>query len=242
MANSFSQDFEHQVVEGWSNRTEISNTEAYLLPKYLKNNTLKVLEAGTGAGVFSFYIEEELGFTHVKGFDVLSKMIEIASFNASKRNSKVVFFQADAANLEAVGDSEFDYLIYLGQILSMVPKSLLENSLSEAYRIGNDKATYIFSFLDWDSRWYNPLLSLVINTFRLFRGEKIEKYYLPEIKTPDRSINWRFYKKKQQGILWVKNKHAIGSLKKVGFNIIKSYQEEELTNYKGRAIYIICEK
>ncbi|WP_185956460.1 class I SAM-dependent methyltransferase [Changchengzhania lutea] len=242
MTNTFSKKFEEQVIDAWGNRKDLSKIEKYLLPKYLTNNKLKVVEAGTASGIFSFYIEEQLGFKNIKAFDLIPKMIELAREKALAKKSKIDFVQADASNLNCFENNYFDYLVYLGQILCMVPKAYLSKSLNEAYRIGKKDSTYIFSFLDWNSRWFNPILSKVVNLVRFLNGIKTEKYYIPQVKTVDRSINWKFYKKEQHGILWIKKNAAIKLLKKTGFKIVKIYDEEELTHYRGVAFYIICKK
>jgi len=241
MSTSFSKDYEKKIVQNWIDRSGISLVEEYLLPKYITNNKLKVIEAGTAAGVFSFYLEENFGFKNITAFDIIDEMIVTANAKAKAKQSSITFVQGDASNLDAFKNNEFDYLIYLGQILSMLPKNLLDASLKEAYRLGNKNAVYIFSFLDWESRWYNPLVSLAINSVRFITGRKVKKYYIPELLL-GKSINKRFFSKEQNGILWIKKKQILKKLDDLGYQVESYYKEEDLTKMKGRAMYIICKK
>ncbi|GAA4231932.1 hypothetical protein GCM10022291_05480 [Postechiella marina] len=238
----FHEKFKKDVVDRWSCRSSISDIEKYLFSTYLTNNKLEVIEAGTAAGIFCFYLEDELGFSKINAFDIIPEMIQIAKDKAKKKQSKVDFKQGDAADLKGFESNKFDYLIYLGQVLSMVPKDLFDQSIKEAHRIGKKDATYIFSFLDWNSRWYNPILSFFINFVRLVTGRKVQKYYLPEVKKVDNSFNWLFFRKEQHGILWGKKAKILKKLKDSGFQIQKVYNEEEITNRKGKIFYVICTK
>ncbi|WP_445736481.1 class I SAM-dependent methyltransferase [Mariniflexile sp.] len=239
--SGFSEHYEKKVVENWIGRSSINKVEEYLFSKYINNNKLKVIDAGTAAGIFSFYLEEKSGFKNITAFDIIDEMIVTAKAKAVQKQSTITFVQADASNLNNFDGGQFDYLIYLQQILSMVPKELLNKSLEEAYRIGSKDAVYIFSFLDWNSRWYNPIVSMVINLVRPITGRKIKKYYLPELLL-GKSINKNFFSKEHHGILWVKKKHILKKLNACGFKVSAYYREEDLTKATGRAMYIICKK
>lgn len=239
--NYFSKSFEKQVVDDWIDRSEVSVQEIYLLSNYLLDNTLNVVEAGTGAGRLSFYIEESMEFKNVKAFDLIPEMVERSKTKAEHKKSNIEFIEADASNLSSYSDGKFSYLVYLQQILCMVSSERLGNALDEAHRISKPDATFIFSFMNWDSRWYNPVLSFSINLIRFLSGRKIEKYYLPMLRVKD-GINWDFFKKDQHGILWVKKKSIIKMLHKASFKIETIYTDEDLTKSKGMAFYLICKK
>ena len=142
---------------------------------------------------------------NIAAFEIIPYMIQKAKTKAKSKKSNIQFYLDDASDLNRFKDNEFDYLLYLGQVLSMVPKANLNDALLEAFRICKPNGTFILSFMDWDSRWYNKLLSFNINFFRILTGRKIQKYYLPELKFHNR-INWKFYKKEQHPILWVRKK------------------------------------
>jgi ubiquinone/menaquinone biosynthesis C-methylase UbiE len=242
MKHNFSKKFEEHVIKGWENKSDIGYKLDEFISQYVTDRTASVVEAGTGAGVLSFYLEESLKFENIKAFDILPYMIEKARIAAEQKKSNIRFYVEDASNLSCFEKDEFHYLLYLGQILSMVPKDDLNNALLEAYRICDPKGTFILSFMDWDSRWYNKLLSFNINFMRVLTGRKIQKYYLPELKFHNR-INWKFYHKEQHPILWVRKKHMVEKLQKIGFKIEAIYKEAELTkNDKGLSLYFVCKK
>ncbi|GAA4282102.1 class I SAM-dependent methyltransferase [Gaetbulibacter aestuarii] len=241
MESSFSNDFIDHTISDWAGRKEPNIVEKYLFENYLENSELSVLEAGTGAGVLSFCLEKKFGFKNITAFDIIPKMIKKAQDKAKKQKSNIKFMVANACHLQSLKSGQFDYLIYLGQILSMVPEEQLNLALEEAYRLGSKNSTYFFSFLDWGSRWYNPILSFNINLARLLTGRPIKKYYIPEIKYKG-SINWHFYENEQHALLWCKKDRIIRKLKLAGFNVKKIYYESDITNKKGTAFYFVCNK
>lgn len=241
MKSPFSKAFEEHTINTWSDRSKINQVESYLLSNYFKDKNTSILDAGTGNGVFSFYLEKELGFQNISAFDIIPKMIERAKKNATEKTSNVNFFVADAAQLHDVKSNQFGYLCYLQQVLSMVPEHSLNAALKEAHRIGNEHSTYLFSFLDWHSRWYNPILSLNINTVRLLKGKPVQKRYLPELKFNGK-LNKQFYKSDQHAMLWAKKRDILKTLNNTGFEVKTVYKEKMITNKKGRALFFVCTK
>ena len=76
------------------------------------NQTLKVLDIGTGPGFFTIILEE-LGFNSITGVDVSEKMLEVARKNIQKygkENSSIQLLQMDAQNLEFEPES-FDMIV-----------------------------------------------------------------------------------------------------------------------------------
>ena len=96
----FSESFNQKVIENWGDRTRISKLENYLLSKYLTNPSLAVIEAGTGAGVLSFFIEESLKFDKVTAFDIIPEMIDRALIKSKEKKSNIHFTYGDASNLK----------------------------------------------------------------------------------------------------------------------------------------------
>ncbi len=216
--------------------------EEAILRKYLKEPSKKVVEAGAGGGRLTFFIES-LGFGEISGFDIVSEMVALAQAEALKRKSKIKFEIGDAADLNIFDSNSFDYLVYIQQVLCFVPKSLFNASLSEAYRIAKKDAIVIFSFLDYESRFYNPLLSLITNAIRTIRGEDRSKYHLPWLKINDTQINWRLFKKGAPSVYWVKKEQILNQLKQVGFEIMEVDHGNKI-HRKGNkgALYVVCRK
>ena len=216
--------------------------EEAVLRKYLKTPSKKVVEAGAGGGRLTFFIES-LGFSQIFGFDIVPEMVALAQGEAIKRNSSIKFEVGDAADLKIFDSNSFDYLVYMQQVLCFVPRPLFSASLSEAYRIAKKDAIVIFSFLDYDSRFYNPLLSLISNMIRTIRGEDRLKHHLPWLKINDTQINWRLFKKGAPSVYWVKKEQILKQLKQVGFEIMEVDHGNRI-HPKGNkgALYIICRK
>lgn len=241
MTKNFSKDFENHTFKDWGTRKRTNSAENYLFNNYFIDNNLSILEAGTGSGICSFYLEDTLNFKNITAFDILPKMIDSAKEKAKVKQSKISFFVGDASNLSSLPSNSFDYLCYLQQILCMLPPNQLNIAMQEAYRLGSKNSIYLFSFLDWKSRWYNPILSLNINLIRFFKGHKIQKKYLPEVKF-NKKINWQFYKNNQHPILWGTKKEFIKLLTSNGFKINSFYTDKKITNRKGCGIYFVCSK
>jgi len=163
--------YSEQLFKVWSEKKELLLVEDYLIKKYLSNKNGKVIEAGTGGGRIIFEIEK-LGFTNLEAFDYVENMISFCKEKKNKLNSLINFEVADATNLKSYETNTFDYLIYLQQVLCFIDEENTHQALKEAHRIGRHNSTYIFSFLNWNSKIYNPILSILVNFYRFLRGEK----------------------------------------------------------------------
>ena len=95
--------------------------------------------------------------------------------------------------------------------------------------------------MDWDARWYNPVISLIVNTYRLLAGEAWSKYYLPQLKLNGR-INYKKFFSSDCICYWPTKESIIKKLENSGFTIEAYYKEEELTSYNGFAFYLVCRK
>ncbi|WP_298540303.1 class I SAM-dependent methyltransferase [uncultured Aquimarina sp.] len=240
MKNEFKQNYKNEIIEGYKDRKQINHIENELINTYLVNKNLKVLEAGTGAGVISFYIESK-GFDSITAFDIIPDLIDRAKEKALKTKSKVNFIIADASALNELQDNHFGYVLYPQQILSMVSKKFLSEALSEAFRVGTKDSLYVFSFMDWQSRWYNPILSFMLNVLRLIRGEKWSSYYIPEL-TMNGKINTKFFHADQHSIFWGKETNILSLLEKHGFKSQRIVKQKKKFSLHGDGIFFVCKK
>ena len=231
--------YSDQLFSVWSSKEELLVIEKYFLEKYLINKNGKVIEAGTGGGRIIFEIEK-LGFSNLDAFDYVDKMISFCNIKKEHLNSSINFKNADATNLITYSEKEFDYLIYLQQVLCFIDKDELPIALKEAYRIGKQDSVYIYSFLNWNSKFYNLILSLIVNFFRILRGEKTSKYKLPWLII-DNKFNWKFINKNQPQNIWFKKKHILDILKKNGFSLIEIKTQVDNSDKNGH-IHIACKK
>jgi len=235
--------YSNELFEDWISRKGIIPEEEFLIKTHLVDKTKCVVEAGTGGGRISFYIEQ-LGFNNIFAFDFVPEMIDYANKIAKNISSKIKFDYADATNLSNYDNNSFDYLVYLQQVLCFISnKELFIMSLNESYRIAKKDSIVIYSFLDFDSRVYNSLLSNIISLIRKIRGEKISKQYLPWLKINNK-FNWKIFNKNQPINYWVKKDEIVSYLKKAGFIILEVKNSNEIIkNKKDKGmLYIVCKK
>ena len=228
-----------KLFKTWSEKSGLLLIEKYFIQKYLLNNAAKVVEAGTGGGRIIFEIEN-LGYNDLYAFDYVDKMITICNQKKKQNKSKIQFKIANALKLDCYKDNQFDYLVYLQQILCFLDKDKLHIGLKEAHRIGNTNAVYLFSFLNWDSKWYNPIFSLIVNFFRVVKNNKVSKNELPWLKINNK-FNWRFLNKNQPLNLWLKEKEIVKILENNGFSIIEIKTKVNGDDKVGH-IHVACKK
>lgn len=236
--------YSKELFEVWANMKNIFSAEDYFIKKYLTNTTKNVLEAGTGGGRISFYIEK-MGFKNISVFDIVPDMIKHANTIAKSTKSNIEFKVADASSLTEYKNDTYDYLVYLQQVLCFISKyELFYDSLKEAYRVTKKDGIVVFSFLDFDSRFYNSTLSLIINILRKIRGEKVLKQYLPWLKINNK-FNWKLFNRNQPVNYWVKKNLIITDLKNIGFSILEAKNKNQLnndSNSRKGMLYIVCRK
>lgn len=236
--------YSNELFEEWSHREQLLPAEEYLLKKYLVDKSKEVLEAGTGGGSISFYIEK-MGFEHITAFDFVPKMIEHAKAVAQERNSSINFEVNDATNLADYDNESYTYLIYLQQVLCFIePKELFLQGIKEAYRILKKDGVVVFSFLDFDSRPYNSALSKTLDILRKLRNEKRSSQYLPWLRIGS-SFNRNLLSSNQAVSYWVKKDDIIFDLENIGFSILEAKNTNQIhsdnTQRKGM-LYIVCKK
>lgn len=231
--------YSEDLFEIWSKKKGLIPLEAYFLNKYLLNKKGKTIEAGTGGGRIIFEIEKQ-GFSDLKAFDYVEKMVSFCNKEKLRLKSSIKFKIADATNLKNYKTNTFDYLIYFQQVLCFINKDKLPLALKEAHRIGNEKSIYLFSFLNWDSKFYNPILSMLVNLFRIIRAEKVNKYQLPWLNINGK-FNWKFLNKNQPQNMWYKEKDITKILGKNRFLIIE-VKTRVNTSEKIGHIHIACKK
>lgn len=228
-----------QLFKVWTEKKDLLPIETYFLKKYLTNKSGETIEAGTGGGRIIFEIEK-LGFTNLAAFDYVDIMIRFCKKKKEQINSRINFRTADATNLTDFDNNKFDYIIYLQQVLCFIDQALLPRALEEAYRIGKNDSIYLFSFLNWNSKLYNPILSSIVNLIRIIRNEKTNKYKLPWLNI-NGAFNWKFLNRDQPQNIWFKKKDVIETLEQNGFQIIE-IRSRVLSTNRPEHIHIACKK
>jgi ubiquinone/menaquinone biosynthesis C-methylase UbiE len=231
--------YANEELENWVEREGLIPQEKYLLEKYLPDHG-KLIEAGTGGGRISLEIMNKNGSLEILAFDFVQEMIERAKIKSNKIDFKV----ADATDLSFLENETFDTAIYLQQILSLIPYTLIPKALDEAYRILKKDGVIIFSFLYFKGRKINPLLSFITNIIRLLRGEPWQRCSLPWLKLA-RKVNYRLFAKGQAMTYWFEKDEIVDMLNKRGFKIIEIITSKEIvkqTKGSDGMLYIVCKK
>lgn len=223
----------------WVDRSGLLKEEAYFLSKYMTEKEGNTLEAGTGGGRIAYALEEQ-GYTSITAFDFVERFIEVAKTKKSATN--ISFCVADAVDLSLFPDNSFDQAIYLQQIISIIPHEKIDTALLEAARVLKPGSPILFSFLNWNGRSYNKLLSFLTNICRFLRGAPISKQQLPWLKLGGK-FNWKFLFADQSTTYWFTKEEITTKLEQLGFEMIESKTSSEFTHSISEGmIYIVCQK
>ena len=231
--------YANEELDGWTGRSGLIDTEAYLINKYIKNKG-SLIEAGTGGGRIALEVLEEYPNLDIVAFDFVEDMIR----SAKEKSSAIDFRVSDASDLSEFEDESFEFSIYLQQIVSLVPEELISKVLDESYRILKKDGVILFSFLYYEGRKINPILSFLTNTFRTLRNEKRREQTLPWLKLAGK-FNFNLFRKRQATTYWFKKKEIIELLQKNGFEILEVASAKEIqerTSGSEGMLYVVCKK
>jgi ubiquinone/menaquinone biosynthesis C-methylase UbiE len=231
--------YANEELNNWVEREGLIPQEKYLLDKYLLEEG-KLIEAGTGGGRISLEIMNKNGSLEILAFDFVEEMIESAKIKSNKIDFKV----ADATDLSFLENETFDIAIYLQQIISLIPYTLIPKALDESYRILKKDGVILFSFLYFKGRKINPLLSFITNTIRVSRGESWQKCSLPWLKLAGKA-NFRLFAKGQAMTYWFEKDEIVSMLEKRGFTILEMTTSKKIAKQTEGAegmLYIVCKK
>ncbi|MEI2580258.1 class I SAM-dependent methyltransferase [Scytonema sp. PRP1] len=192
--------------------------EKFFIETFL-DKSLKTLEAGTGGGriVSSMH---KIGFKDLYAFDYVSDFIEIAK---NKNNFNNICFSVDNAISLNYKDGEFEQLLYLQQVISLIEDEAGRyNAFQEAYRILKKGGTAIFSLLNFDSRVTSPLYTLYLAYLRILRkfcnvNRSIQ--YLPQLKYAG-EINLESLLDKPPYLYWYRLEEAYQIIQSANFKIV----------------------
>jgi ubiquinone/menaquinone biosynthesis C-methylase UbiE len=233
-----------EMLNQWLKITEapLLSEESYFLQKALqqKDTNVPILEGGTGGGRIAFNLEQ-MGYSNVTAFDFVEEMIDYAQKIAEQKKSNIHFLVQDALNLRDLKDNSYEAVIYLQQLVTIIPPAYWSDIFKEIHRVGKQDAIIIFSFLNYQARWYNVVLSFILQILRFLRNEKKHPRDLPWLLF-DGKINWNCLNKNQSCNRWMYKEEVEQLLKKHGFNLIEvqiSSDIADITKPTG-CIYAIC--
>ena len=102
----------------------------------------------------------------------------------------------------------------------------------------------MFSFLDYESKIYNPALSSFVNVLRKLRNEEQSSRHLPWLKI-NNDINWKLFHKNQPKTYWVKRAEITSLLEDIGFSIEEVKNANQFSKNTGKRkgiLYVVCKK
>ena len=239
--------------DSWAHRSRLISAERFLIDRYLDKRA-KTLEAGTGGGKILFEMMA-LGFTALNGFDFVPEFIE----QARKRdvNHNISFEVGDAVCLK-YGDSSFDQVIYLQQIVSFIENEESRlRALQEAYRILKTGGVAVFSFLSFDVRVTSPLYYSYITYLRcvrLLRRSNLSIHHLPWLKLGGKLNLGSLLDQGPYGY-WFRLSEvtqllndvgfrlkAVGSTRQIDQGVMKDSCDELVGEQLAGMLYLVCTK
>jgi ubiquinone/menaquinone biosynthesis C-methylase UbiE len=204
--------------DSWTQRKRLIPAERFLIERYLDKRS-KTLEAGTGGGRILLEMKA-LGFTSLHGFDFVPEFIEQAR---GKDVTHSICFEVQDAPCLSYGDSSFDQIIYLQQVICFIEDEASRlKALQEAYRILKRGGTALFSFLSFEARrrsaMYLPYL-VYLSFLRKLRRSNRTIQYLPWLRLAGK-FNFSSLLDTGPYVYWYKLKEITQLLRDVGFKII----------------------
>jgi ubiquinone/menaquinone biosynthesis C-methylase UbiE len=216
--------------------------EEVFISQHLKDRSLSVLDCGCGSGRISFNIEKK-GFKNVVGFDFSMDMVERAR-QSSLSSSNIRFYREDVTQMSIFGDESYDYILYLQQIISIIPYDKVSEMLCHARRVVKPGGIILFSALNMDGRKINYFLASILSVVRRLTKNKKQKQMLPWLFYGGK-INWRFWMPNQPTNYWFHKSEFEQMLKAAGFSVLKITTSSEIlkrTSGNEGYIYAACTK
>ncbi len=216
-------------ARNWYDRAlkPLDKDENVFIMRYILDKDASLLDSGCGAGRIAFNLEQ-IGFSNVSGFDFSESMIAAAEA-ARPLGSKVNFCVTDASVMANYKDMSFTYLLYLQQLISLIPFNKVGQLLSNAYRVAKPGGFVLFSALNIQGRPINNLLSSVFNLSRLLWREPVNKQMLPWLKYGS-CINWKFLGAGQSTCYWFYKDELEMLLKNAGFDVLEITTTKKILN------------
>ena len=127
-------------------------SELSLITRYFPDKTVRLLEAGCGAGRVTVGLWHE-GYRHLTGFDFATELVEQAKNLAEEQGiTGLTFLQADATNLgncHTLYDNRWDGALFMLNGLMQIPgRENRRAAMRELHRVCRPDAHFIFTTHD----------------------------------------------------------------------------------------------
>ncbi len=104
----------------------------------------KILDAGTGPGVYALHIAENWPGCEVHGFDLCKRFLDIAREKALKQKAQNAYFAVGDAEKVHYPDDTFDRILFAGTLVLLPDKA---SAITEAHRMLKPGGVTVFKEL-----------------------------------------------------------------------------------------------
>jgi ubiquinone/menaquinone biosynthesis C-methylase UbiE len=229
----------------WADRTELNPAERRLLEDHVfrRPRECPILDVGTGAGRFLFALHAR-GFYRLAGVDLSPNLIAAAREKSKAAGAEMAFWVQDATELQ-FADASVSVILALQQLPSLIeaPERRLQ-ALRECHRVLAADGVLLCSFLDWQGRWFNPLLGALLAPIKLLKGDlrRLSPRYLPWMRVGGR-VNFRCLFQRQSYAHWSDPAQARELLRAAGFGVVEVYPKDAFPpGGNGFAIFLAAFK
>ena len=177
----------------------------------------------------------------------MSEFVERAKALADARKSTAVFFESDLRDIaesSATAQEGYDSIVYLQQVMSLVPLDDWRRALDSVHRLMKPNGRFLVSFCQHEGRAINQPLRLLLLALRFVRGQQISGYSQPLLKLGGK-LNRNFFHREQFVIHWLPRDMIEQRLRTSGFRIVESTTSAEVrgkANPNRGMLYLLCEK
>lgn len=210
----------YQTVEyqSWAHREQLITAERVLITKYLQKD-ISTLEAGTAGGRILLAMDA-MGYRHLNGYDFVPEFIAEAKLR--DKEQRINFSVMDASSL-TYDDKQFGQIIYLQQILSLIPNvKSRQQAISESYRVLRNRGIAIFSVCCFPiraSQFIYKIFIIWIKILRCIFRKNVSIQNLPWLKLGGR-FNFRSLLDYPPYVYWFDPSEFCNQLVSAGYQIV----------------------
>lgn len=201
-----------------------------------------ILSGGCASGRIEFCVEA-MGAQNLSGFDFVPEFVDIARNNAQRKGFSTNFFEGDMRELKDVEDSEYDCLLYMNRLLSVVGALDVKKTLRTAARVLKPGGLLLLDALNVHGRAYNGLYATFVRAMWRLQGRRLEPRRMPRMRDMNGRVDWGFWKTDRNLLYWFERAELIGWLEEHGFELLDVTMERDLNPSSAiNAFFIACRR